>query len=107
MLSQEQFMSSLRQILPAIGWVLMLSGKVTPETWGTFVSVVPPAIGGLIVIGSAAWALIASTRASLVAKLAKMDVTSVDVKSNGQATITIHDVALSKTAKDSATPTVH
>ena len=70
-------MGQLRQILPAVGWLLILSGKVTPETWGQFMAVMPPAIGGAMVLGSAGWALFANTRASILKSVAAMKETEV------------------------------
>ncbi len=104
MLNQDQVMGQLRQILPAIGWVLILTGKITPEHWGEFMSVVPPAIGGLMVLGSAGWALIANTRNSLMKSIAKMPETEVKSDGNGHAVITVHDRELSTTAREAATP---
>jgi hypothetical protein len=104
MLSQDQFMGQLRQILPALGWILILTGKVTPETWGTFMSVVPPAIGGLIVLGSAGWALLANTRASILKSVAAMKETSVKDDGQGNAIILVKDKELSDAAKQAATP---
>jgi len=104
MLSQDQVMGQLRQILPAIGWVLMLTGKVAPDTWGAFMAVVPPAFGALLVLGSAGWTLIANSRKSIVQSAAAMPDTTVSKNGSGQTTITIHDTTLADAALAAATP---
>jgi hypothetical protein len=103
-MSQDQVMAQLRQILPAVGWVLIFTGKVSPETWGQFMAVVPPAIGGVMVLGAYVWAIIANTRASIVKSVVKMDTTTVSSGAHGTATVVIHDVDLATTAKEAATP---
>jgi len=104
--SQDQVMAQLRQILPAVGWVLIFTGKVSAETWGQFISVALPALGGVFVLSSYAWAVIANTRASIMKSIAKMPETEVKSDGNGRAIIVVHDKDLSITAKEAATPPV-
>lgn len=103
-MTQDQVLGQVRQILPAIGWVLIFTGKISPETWGAFMAVAPQALGGLLVLGSAAWALFANTRTSIMKSIAKMPETEVKSDGNGHAIITVHDKELSTVAKDAATP---
>lgn len=104
LMTQDQVLGQVRQILPAIGWVLIFTGKISPETWGAFMAVVPQALGATFILGSAGWALFSTTRASLMKNVARMPETEVKSDGNGHVTITVHDKDLSTAAKDAATP---
>lgn len=104
LMTQDQVLGQVRQILPAIGWVLIFTGKISPETWGAFMAVAPQALGAAFILGSAGWALVANTRNSIMKSVAKMPETEVKSDGNGHAIITVHDKELSTTAKEAATP---
>lgn len=104
LMTQDQVMGQVRQILPAIGWGLVFTGKISPETWGAFMSVAPQALGALLVLGSYGWTLIANTRRSLMKSIVQMPQTEVKDDGNGRAVIVVHDPVLSEAAKEAATP---
>lgn len=67
-LSQEQWLSQLRQILPIVGTVLISLKIMKAETFGMFENFIYTVAGPGMIIGSAIWEIIDKSRASLIKK---------------------------------------
>lgn len=106
-MTQDQVLGQLRQLMPAIGWILIATGKVNPAEWASFIDVMIPAAGAAFVLGSAAWALLANSKASIIKSVAQMPETQVVKNGIGLTTVVIHDKELADAANVAATPLVN
>ena len=93
--SQEQVMSLLRQLLPALGTVAVLLGWVTPDAVAPWVAVTLSIAGPVMIIAGWVWSLFKHTQTqTLKAAAALPEVTIVG------NTIVINDPALAQAIRD-------
>lgn len=70
-MSQDQWLAILRQLLPALGGIAVALGWLTKDQVGPLVANILAAAGPLMLVGGTIWAVIANTRASIMASAAK------------------------------------
>lgn len=69
--SQDQWLAQLRQVLPGLGWIAITLGWMTKDQVSEITALILQIAGPAIVAGSAAWALYANTRKSIMTSAAK------------------------------------
>ena len=71
-MSQDQFLSLLRQILPVIGTLLVTMGVTTPDKFGTWTALIMQVAGPVFVLAGIIWSQLAHTKAATITAAANV-----------------------------------
>ena len=80
-MTSDMIMGLLRQVLPAVGMLLVTLGYVDQGTADSLMNEFLLAVGALLTLAGSAWALQANTKASILQSAADMpEVRSIELK---------------------------